>query len=158
MRPSTGTLRQPRTRVAARQAGPEVIAMRAEGQVGPADRRLKGQSRAALGRYGEDLAAEHLRSIGLRILSRNWRCRQGELDIVAMEDDVLVVCEVKTRSNADFGGPAEAVHSEKLARLHRLAAAWLAEHDVRVAGVRIDVIAIMRPARGPSQLSHLRGV
>ena len=62
-----------------------------------------------LGRRGEDEAVRYLEQRGLVVLSRNWRCRDGELDVVAVDGDRLVVCEVKTRSGTRFGEPAEAV-------------------------------------------------
>ena len=80
----------------------------------------------ALGRQGEQLAAEHLRQSGMRILDRNWRCQEGELDIVAADRRALVVCEVKTRSDTRFGTPLEAISARKHARLRRLAVRWVA--------------------------------
>jgi putative endonuclease len=112
----------------------------------------------ALGRYGEELAARHLVEAGMVVLERNWRCAAGEIDIVARDGNVLVVCEVKTRSGEAFGSPAEAVTPSKAARLRRLAAAWLEEHPVRAAEVRIDVVSVVRGRRGPSQIEHLRAV
>jgi putative endonuclease len=116
------------------------------------------RAKDGLGRYGENVAVEHLRAAGLVVVARNWRCEHGEIDIVARDGDVLVVCEVKTRSNTAFGPPAEAVTRTKAARLRRLAGAWLQEHPVRPAGVRIDVVAVLRPQRGAAQVEHLRGV
>lgn len=111
----------------------------------------------ALGRYGEELAVRTLVAAGYQLLDRNWRCRQGEIDIVAFDGHTLVICEVKTRSGLAFGSPAAAVDKRKLARLHRLAAAWLATHDVRCIEIRIDVIAILC-RRGAPQIEHLVGV
>ena len=85
------------------------------------------------GRLGEDLAAAHLVGQGLVVLDRNWRCEIGELDIVARDGDDLVVCEVKTRSTRLFGDPLEAVTAVKAARLRRLAARWVTEHEVTAA-------------------------
>jgi putative endonuclease len=112
----------------------------------------------ALGRYGEGLAARYLTDRGMQVLDRNWRCEHGEIDLVALDGDCLVVCEVKTRRTTTFGDPVEAVTWRKAARLRRLASAWLAEHDLRPAGVRIDVVGILRPDRGPAALRHVRGV
>lgn len=115
--------------------------------------------RAALGRYGEELAARLLRARGMTLLDRNWRCDAGELDLVLRDGDDLVVVEVKTRTSDACGTPHEAVHPEKLARLRRLAARWLAEHDdARPAGVRVDLVAVLRPRRGPSVVEHVRGL
>lgn len=116
------------------------------------------RAKDALGRYGEELAARHLTEAGFVVLDRNWRCAGGEIDIVARDNDVLVVCEVKTRSGLAFGSPLEAVTVAKAARLRRLAAAWLSEHPVRPAEVRIDVVGIVKSRRGPAEVEHLRGV
>jgi putative endonuclease len=112
----------------------------------------------SLGQYGERLAARYLGDRGMQVLERNWRCEHGEIDLIALDGDCLVVCEVKTRRSTAFGEPVEAVTWRKAARLRRLASAWLAAHDVRPDGVRIDVIGILRPANGPAALRHLRGV
>jgi putative endonuclease len=114
--------------------------------------------RRSLGAYGEQLAARYLVERGLTVVDRNWRCPHGEIDLVARDGDCLVFCEVKTRTTERFGGPVEAVHRVKLARLRRLAAAWLQSHDVRGGRVRIDVIGILRPAAGPAVVRHLEGV
>ncbi len=86
----------------------------------------KGDDRRALGRAGEDLAAAWYEARGYEVVARNWRCRAGELDIVARRDRLYVFCEVKTRSSDAFGVPAEAVGPAKRARLRRLAALWFA--------------------------------
>ena len=106
--------------------------------------------RAALGRYGEELAARLLAARGMQVLDRNWRCDAGELDLVLRDGDDLVVAEVKTRTSDACGTPHEAVGAEKLARLRRLAARWLADHDARPRGVRVDLVAVLRPPRGAS--------
>jgi putative endonuclease len=80
------------------------------------------------------------------------------LDLVAVDGDELAVVEVKTRRSRTFGDPQEAVTADKLARLRRLAATWLAAQDRRFAGVRIDVIAVMVPTAGAAKIEHLRGV
>lgn len=112
----------------------------------------------ALGRYGETLAARHLTARGMELLDRNWRCDSGEIDLVLRDGAVLVVCEVKTRTSNEYGTPHEAVTEEKLRRLKRLAARWLAEHDVHLPEVRVDVVAVLRPVRGPSVLDHVMGL
>ncbi|WP_285739832.1 YraN family protein [Kitasatospora phosalacinea] len=80
-----------------------------------------------LGRYGEEVAARRLAEDGLCILERNWRCVEGELDIVALDGDTLAICEVKTRSERGFQQPAEAIDQAKADRLRHLAERWLAE-------------------------------
>ncbi|WUF53726.1 YraN family protein [Streptomyces tubercidicus] len=120
----------------------------------PADTR-----RRALGRYGEDLAARRLIEAGMRILDRNWRCRDGEIDIVAADGDALVVCEVKTRRAGWYEHPMAAVRPEKTARLRLLAERWLERHGgPPPGGVRIDVIGVLLPARGAPVVQHARGV
>ncbi|MDO8107334.1 YraN family protein [Isoptericola sp. b441] len=110
-----------------------------------------------LGRYGEELVARRLAAAGWQVLDRNWRGTRGELDLVAMDGSELVVVEVKTRSGPGYGHPAEAVTAAKLARLRRLTGQWLAEHDVRPASVRVDVVAV-RTDRDDARVEHLRGV
>lgn len=111
----------------------------------------------ALGAFGEDVAARHLAADGAEILDRNWRCRHGELDIVARDGDVLVFCEVKTRGGTRFGSGAEAVTARKAARIRRLAARWLAEHPHPPSVIRFDVLAVYRDGRGPLRIDHRRG-
>lgn len=83
----------------------------------------------ALGRYGEELAARLLTEAGMTLLARNWRCgRTGEIDIVARDGDLLVVCEVKTRRAGPFEHPMAAVTPTKADRLRRLAECWLERH------------------------------
>ncbi|MER7771020.1 YraN family protein [Kitasatospora sp. NPDC096140] len=138
-------------------------------------------TRTGLGRYGERVAARRLAEAGLRILDRNWRCVEGELDIVALDGDTVAVCEVKTRSERGFQQPTEAIDRAKAARLQRLAERWMAErwpgHFARLAGadddvaptdphwppappggVRIDLVAVVNRARGAALVDHLRGV
>ena len=112
----------------------------------------------ALGRYGEQLAVRHLADAGLAIVATNWRCAQGEIDIVARERDVLVICEVKTRRTDAFGTPAEAVTRTKADRLRRLAMLWLRDHPSGVdLDVRFDVVSVLLPRAGGPAVEHLRG-
>ena len=111
-----------------------------------------------LGRRGEDLAARWVRTQGWQVLERNWRGEGGEIDLVARDGEDLVILEVKTRSGTGFGSPLEAVTPAKVARLRRLAAHWLAAHEVRPANIRLDVIGILWPRGGTPSLVHLPGV
>jgi putative endonuclease len=109
-----------------------------------------------LGAHGERIAAAYLTDRGLRVLDRNWRCREGELDIVAREGDALVFCEVKTRRAVGFGHPVEAVGPVKQRRLRTLAQRWLAAHDEHAPELRFDVVGVLvRPAE-PAVVTHLR--
>jgi putative endonuclease len=111
-------------------------------------------ARPALGRRGEDLAVSVFRRLGFEIVQRNYRCRHGEIDVVARRGRVLVFCEVKTRNTDTWGVPAEAVDFRKQSRLRRLAAQWLAEHGVGRVQVRFDVVSvIVRPDR--SEVTHI---
>ena len=107
-----------------------------------------------LGRRGEDLAARYLEQRGLVILSRNWRCRHGEIDLVATDSQRLVVCEVKTRSSTRYGEPTEAVDARKVARIRLVTNAWLQAHGVRGVPVRFDVLAVVAEPGAPVAVHH----
>jgi putative endonuclease len=114
--------------------------------------------RQALGAYGERVAARHLTDQGMILLDRNWRCDEGELDLVLRDGPALVGCEVKTRTSLSHGSPHEAVTDAKLARLQRLLQRWMRDHDVHPAETRVDLVAVLRPTRGPALLEHVRGI
>src|SRR6478736_9750685 len=98
----------------------------------------------ALGAYGESVAARHLVEQGLVVVDRNWRCEEGEIDLVLRDGPVLVVCEVKTRTSDDFGSPLEAVRPAKADRLRRLAYRWREDHGVPAEEVRIDLVGVLQ--------------
>ncbi|MEU5878222.1 YraN family protein [Spirillospora sp. NPDC047279] len=104
-----------------------------------------------LGQRGEDAAAAYLTKIGWTIVERNWRCRQGELDIVAHDGRRHVVCEVKTRRGVTLGTPFEAITSDKAVRLRRLAWEWASHNGVPGARIRVDALCLL-PARHPGDL------
>jgi putative endonuclease len=101
------------------------------------------QARRALGASGEEAAALWYRQHGYEVLARNWRCRDGELDLVVRRHRTIVFCEVKTRTTDRFGVPAEAVNYEKRRRLRVLAAKWLEASPVRPREIRFDVASVM---------------
>ncbi|AUG79876.1 hypothetical protein CFP65_5166 [Kitasatospora sp. MMS16-BH015] len=103
-------------------------------------------SNIGLGRYGEEVAVRRLVEEGLCILERNWRCGEGELDIVALEGETLAVCEVKTRSERGFQQPSEAIDQAKAERLRRLAERWLGERWP----VHFEALASLVPTGGPA--------
>ena len=117
-------------------------------------------TRAEIGTLGEDLAVEHLTSLGLKVLDRNWRCRYGELDIIAADDatGTAVFVEVKTRTSDLFGGVEQAVTSPKVRRLRRLAGLWLAGQDGSWAEVRIDVIGVRIGRQRSPEITHVQAV
>lgn len=112
--------------------------------------------RQELGRRGEQLAAEYLTGLGLVILDRNWRCREGELDLVATDGLGRVhFCEVKTRSGEGYGTPAEAVTRGKRRRIRRLATVWLQSHRVGWRPTQFDVISVLWPRDAEPVLTYL---
>jgi putative endonuclease len=104
------------------------------------------------------VAARHLVEQGLVLLERNWRCDEGEIDLVLREGPTLVVCEVKTRTSLEVGTPHEAITDAKLARLKRLGERWATERGVRPDGTRVDLVAVLRRRRGPAVVDHVAGL
>jgi putative endonuclease len=104
-----------------------------------------------LGRHGEELAVEYLQERGYAVLDRNWRCRDGEIDLVATDRNQLVIVEVKTRSGTAFGDPAEAVTVRKAVQVRRVTQSWLAAHRIKWCEIRFDVVAVLiEPGTDPS--------
>ncbi len=116
------------------------------------------QAKDLLGRQGEQLAADFLQTAGLVVIDRNWRCAQGEIDIVALDGRALVICEVKTRSGVRFGTPLESVTRQKAWRLRRLAVLWVRDHGALYDEIRIDVVGVLQTAPGEFSVEHVRGV
>ncbi|WAL64201.1 YraN family protein [Amycolatopsis cynarae] len=119
--------------------------------------RPMGAPHLRLGRRGEQLAAQYLQKLGFVVLSRNWRCREGELDLVLTDGDLLVVCEVKTRAGENYGHPAEAVTPEKVSRIRRITGQWLRSFGVGWCSIRFDVVAILAAPAGELRLRHYPG-
>jgi putative endonuclease len=122
----------------------------------------KTESKQQLGVRGEDLACAELERQGMQVLERNWRCRLGEIDIVAADVGgarlTLVFCEVKCRSGLGFGHPLEAITFTKMRTLRQLAALWMREHRINASTIRLDAIGVvMVPGQEPS-LTHVRAV
>lgn len=113
---------------------------------------MHGMGTRQLQHLGEESAARHLKARGLRILARNWRIKQGELDIVAADGSILVFVEVKARRTGDFVDPAEGVDYRKQVRLRRLADAYLAIERPRFSSCRFDVVSVV--ADSPRPLVH----
>ncbi len=103
-----------------------------------------GHDHLRLGAYGEDRVATWYEARGYRVVARNWRCPDGEIDLVVARGTDVVVCEVKTRSSSRFGSPLEAIGRDKQRRVRRVAARWLAEAaPFRPASVRYDAAAVL---------------
>jgi len=111
--------------------------------------------RGQLGRRGEELACQRLTAAGLEVVARNWRCRAGEIDVIAAGPGLLVFCEVKTRRGHGYGTPAEAVTHAKRTRLRRLAAAYLASEQHPPCSVRFDVVTVTWPSGASPAVDHL---
>ncbi|WP_305094660.1 YraN family protein [Prescottella sp. R16] len=120
----------------------------------------------ALGALGEDLAAQYLTDAGLTVVDRNWRCRYGELDLIAVDEgnpagDTIVFVEVKTRSGLGYGSPAEAVTYTKQRRIRLLAQQWLTRSGRHWPHVRFDVVGVLVHRHDTSadpQITHLPAV
>ncbi len=109
-----------------------------------------------LGALGEKAAAEYLESLGYQILIRNWRCRFGEVDIIAAEGNQTVFVEVKTRSGSGFGHPFEAITAAKVRSMRKTAGAYCSEHKT-APSIRLDAIAVyLRGAQ--TSIEHLKQV
>jgi putative endonuclease len=106
------------------------------------------RDRRETGLLGEDRAAAALARNGYRILARNYRCRLGEIDLVAEDGDTIVFVEVKARRDASYGGPAMAVTREKQRRIARVALHYLAVNRMLDRRARFDVVALMAGPEG----------
>ena len=112
--------------------------------------------RKLLGQRGEDAACEYLERRGLKILERNWKCGYGEADIIALDGNVLVFCEVKTRKSLAAGAPEESVTYKKQQRYYKLAQVYRSRATVSHCSVRFDVVSILVGADGTSaRLNYL---
>ncbi len=104
---------------------------------------MTADRRRELGASGEEAVASWYEARGYEIVVRNWRCREGELDLIVRDGRAFVFCEVKTRTSDAFGAPVEAVNRAKQERLRRLAARWLTEAPLRPREIRFDVASVM---------------
>jgi putative endonuclease len=105
-------------------------------------------TRRVVGDAGEGAVAEWYRARGYTIVARNWRVREGEIDVIARRDGTIVFCEVKTRRSTAFGTPAEAVTLRKQARLRGLAMQWLRAQNAHAKVLRFDVASVRPDGRG----------
>jgi len=110
--------------------------------------------RAALGRRGEEEAARYLRGRGYRIVGRRERVLRGDIDIVALDGRCVVFVEVRTRTDAEHGHPAESVGRVKQRRIAELATAYIRRHRLEDCQVRIDVVAVTLTAVGKPVVEH----
>ncbi len=108
-----------------------------------------------LGAYGEELATDYLIAKGYAIVERNYRCKGGEVDIVAKEGRTLVFVEVKTRRSLSFGVPQLAVTPFKQRQIMKAALTWLAKHRLHDAAARFDVVAITLRNNSDPAVEHI---
>ena len=93
------------------------------------------------------------------VLERNWRCREGEIDLVCRDPEgVVVICEVKARSGLGFGTPLQAITHDKVRRLRRLAAAWARQQDASVDTLRVDALGVLWNPDRTAAVEHVRGI
>ncbi|HEY0828484.1 MAG TPA: YraN family protein [Bacilli bacterium] len=113
--------------------------------------------RRSVGSQGELLAMEHLKTIGYEIIVSNWKCKTGEIDIIAQLDQTLIVVEVRTRvTRGRFGTPQESVNYHKQNKVRSTAKVYIQQHNKYDKSIRFDVIAIYLKADGSLlELNHI---
>lgn len=137
----------------------------AGGVSGPGGRRVSGvapSQRVRVGAYGEQVVADAYLKAGFQVVGRNFRTRAGEVDVIALRDGQLVVCEVKTRSHRDFGFGAEAVDWRKQARIRAVTAAWIDQEcgpelaHRRPRSIRFDIAVVELRAGSPPHIELIQ--
>jgi putative endonuclease len=119
----------------------------------------KNPNAAKLGEVGEEFVANSLTTRGMRVLDRNWRIKEGEIDLVVEDrEGTIIFIEVKTRSSISHGDPLESISNEKAFRIQRLALAWLATHQRLGSRYRIDVAGILVARSGEFLMDYREGV
>ena len=113
--------------------------------------------RRVVGQAGEDAVASWYAAAGYEVLDRNWRVREGEIDLVVRNAATIAFCEVKTRRGDSFGLPVEAITARKRQRLRLLAGRWLAAHDGGAGALRFDVASVRPDGRGGWQVDLISG-
>lgn len=113
--------------------------------------------RHILGQKGEQVALEYLENQGYKILERNFSCRQGEVDIIALDNDYIVFFEIKSRTSIEYGLPSEAVTNEKIKHILQVASYYLYKYHLENANTRVDVIEVYVKARH-YKINHLKQI
>lgn len=113
--------------------------------------------RKAKGAMGEEAAALFLENLGYRIIERNWRCRSGEIDLIAKQEHILVFIEVRSRSSSKYGTPAESVTARKIAQVRQTAAVYLHMNGIGEAPIRFDMISAQLTDEKAVVTDHLIG-
>lgn len=120
------------------------------------DATRKGDQNKGLGDRGEELAASFLEKHGIRVVERNFRCKGGEVDIIARDGDTTVFIEVKTRRNLNYGVPQLAITPFKQRQISKAALTWLAKKRQHNTSARFDVIAILLESDVTYSIEHIR--
>lgn len=120
--------------------------------------KFKKHNNQVIGCVGENIAADYLVSSGYKIIARNWRHRNGEIDVIALRKNTIVAVEVKTRTGTKFGSPFESINSAKRKRLRILFGAWLAETKDRYDTARIDGIGIVIVPDSGANIEHIKAI
>lgn len=117
----------------------------------------RADGRKDRGRKAEELACKRLLALGYTVVERNWRCRTGEIDIVARKGDTLVIVEVRSRSQqaAAFGTPAESVTARKIKQVRETAAVYLHRTGQSAANIRFDVMAVTFGREKETTVEHI---
>ncbi len=121
---------------------------------------LAGNDHLAAGRQGEDLAAQHVESLGWTLLARNWRCPQGEIDLIAQEPGrhgAVVFVEVKCRRGTGYGDPLESITVAKQRKLRQLMQLWLRQNGARSV-IRLDAVGVLLQHDRAAVIDHRRGI
>ncbi len=116
----------------------------------------KGHANSGLGSRGEELAASWLEKHGIRVVERNFRCKGGEVDIVARDGATTVFVEVKTRRTMEYGVPQLALTPFKQRQISKAALTWLLKHRQPDSPARFDVIAIVLESDVTYRIEHIR--
>ena len=116
--------------------------------------------RQLIGKIGEAAAVQYLQQQGYTIIENNYRCPLGEIDIVARDERVTVMAEVRTRTSLAYGSPEESITADKARRLKRLAFSYLQTHHLSTAPCRIDLVAVMvdRETHQVNNINHIKGI
>jgi putative endonuclease len=110
--------------------------------------------RKQVGNKGESLAEDYIKRKGYKIIQRNYRCRLGEIDIIAKDDDTIVFIEVRTKQNENFGSPQDSVTSTKINKISKTALRFIQEKNLSGYSYRFDFIAITF-SQGKPNIEHI---
>lgn len=118
---------------------------------------MKMHVKNELGKTGEQIATEYVEKLGYKIIKRNFYCKQGEIDIIAQDNQEIVFIEVKTRSNIEFGKPSEAVNRAKLKHMYKTAQYFLYKSNFIKRFIRFDVIEVLIKD-GKFNVNHIKQI